>query len=163
MSWVRDNFFGGAEKEAGQEQINANNRAAEIIRQQTEQASGDASRLFGQQEQNTRSGIQAGLDLYGQTIPAQFEQSRSGNLAAQQMLSGALPQMNQAILGGAIDYSQFQPQALPQVDTSMFNVQMPDYTFMDGKSTTDPIEAPQTPQSPLSGNQNPFAYPQPVQ
>ena len=132
-------------------QLQASREANELTERMAEQARTDVNRLFGQQEANTRAGIQAGLDLYGQTIPAQFEQSRAGNLAAQQMLSGALPQMNQAILGGAIDYSQFQPSQTPQVDTSMFNVQMPEYTPIAGQP--QPEQQQPQPQSFLGGNQ----------
>ena len=133
---------------ATEAQLQASRDAQQYTKEAATQARGDVNRLFGQQEQNTRAGIQAGLDLYGQTIPSQFEQARQGNLNAQQQLSQGVQQQNNAILGGAIDYSQFQPQQTQAADTSMFNVQMPNYTFTDGTDTftpqPDPTQEPQT-------------------
>jgi len=144
MSWVKDKFFGGAEKTAGRMQVKNLKEAQNIVTEQAGIARDDVNRLFGQQEQNSRAGLQAGLDLYGKTIPAQFEQAQAGNMNAQNMLSGALPQMNNAILGNAIDYSQFQPQSTPEVDMNMFNVDMPNYTNIDGTDnfTPEPIQEP---------------------
>lgn len=122
------------------------------------QAREDANRLFGQQETNTRAGVQAGLDLMGQTIPAQFQQINAGNNQAQQQLSGALPQINNAILGNAIDYSQFQPRQTPNVDMNMFNVSLPDYTFTDGSLSNPPPEPELSAQGEAAPVTNPSGF-----
>ena len=154
MSWVKDNFFGGAEKEAAKRETAHLEQAQDIVREQSDIARTDVNRLFGQQEQNARAGIQTGLDLYGQTIPAQFDQQRQGNLQAQQMLSGGLQQQNNAILGGNIDYSQFQPRQTTPVDMNMFNVQTPNYIFADGTDNFTPEPSPT--QIPTTGYPNQF-------
>lgn len=113
----------------------------------------DANRLFGQQEHNARAGMESAKQLFDNTLPAQFEQQQAGNMAAQNMLAGSLPQQNNAILGSApVDYNQYQPQQMPGVDMSMFNVDLPDYRFLDG-TTTNVADQPVM-NSPTMSNQD---------
>ena len=123
-------------------QLTLGRESNDLTEKMAEQARTDVNRLFGQSEGNKRAGIQAGLDLYGKTIPAQFDQMRQGNLNAQSMLSGSLQQQNNAILGGApVDYSQYQPQQNTPVDMNMFNVPTPNYTNVDGSDNFTPAPA----------------------
>lgn len=70
--------------------------------------------------QQANLGFQGGLDVFGQSAPAQMDVFQQGNLGAQQALLAGLPQMQNAILGGNVDLSGLQP----------FQVQQPDLSFL---------------------------------
>ncbi len=146
MSFIKDTFFGGAEKEAGQEQINALNRAQDIIVQQTERARGEAIPLFGAAQQNLGQGFQSALDVFGQTVPQQLQAFQGGNVGAQQALLAGLPQQQAAILGGQLNPNALQAQTLGLPDFSTFQQQLPQFT-----TPNQALGLNQPNQSPLMG------------
>lgn len=121
MSWVSDNFFGGAAKDAAKQQTKAIEEASDITQQATNQARSDIMTMFPMAQQNILAGNTGALDLFSQAMPQQMQAAQQGNLNAQQMLLAGLPQMQNALLGNQIDYSglQAQQQALPTMSFSM--------------------------------------------
>lgn len=117
-----------ASQQATDAQVQAQREAIEAQRQATQEAREFAIPLFEAQQANRLLGMQAGLDLFGQTIPQQMQAFQGGNLAAQQTLSAGLNPQIQAILGGQIDLSGLQPQQVSLPDPNMFNVQLPEFT-----------------------------------
>ena len=104
--------------------------------------------LFSDAQQNALRGFEAALGLQGQIAPEQISALQQGNQAAQQTLLAGLPQFQNALLGNNIDLSGLQQQA-PQIDTSLFNQQLPQFT-----SINQSLQGPQ-PQQPTTGP-NPF-------
>lgn len=124
MSWVKDTFFGGAEKDAAEQQMKAYEQGQDIIQENIQQARSDIMNLFPAAEQNLLAGAGAALDVFNQITPAQAQMFQQGNVGAQNVLAGALPQMQNAILGGQVDYSFMQPQ---QFNIPTFNYAMPEF------------------------------------
>ena len=108
-------------------QIQANKETLALIERNTQQATRDNTRLFGAAQDNLLAGAQAGLDVFGSTIPQQFGAFQQGNVGAQPPLIRGLPQVNNAILGLPTDLSSFQPQRI-NVDTSFAQQQLPQFT-----------------------------------
>lgn len=131
MSFIKDTFFGGAEKKAGQTEARNLQEAQQIIQQQTEQARGEALPLFNAAQQNLAQGFQGGLDVLGQTIPQQFQAFQGGNVAAQNALLAGLPQQQAAILGQQLDPNALQAQQLALPSFSTFRQQLPDFTTIN--------------------------------
>lgn len=109
MSFIKDTFFGGAEKNAAQSQEQAFRDAQQITRESAEQARGDLFSLFPSAQQAGQQGFQGALDAFSQSIPQQQQALMQGNVGAQQAILAGLPQMQNALLGGNVDYSQLQP------------------------------------------------------
>lgn len=126
MSFIKDTFFGGAEQEAGRVQQRSLEEAQRIIREQTEQARGEAIPLFGAAQEAARGGFQGALDIFGQTVPQQLQAFQGGNVGAQQALLAGLPQQQAAILGGQVNLGALQPQTLQLPDFSTFQQQLPE-------------------------------------
>ena len=96
----------------------------------------DLLKLFPAAQESRRSGIQAGLDVFNQTIPQQVGAFEQGNLQAQRTVAGALPSRIAALKGTPMNLNmqpsqpmgmrgiQF-PQQLPQA-TQIPNMQQPD-------------------------------------
>lgn len=93
-----------------------------FIERNTKQARGDIFKLFDSAQDSRQQGLQAGFDLFRQSVPVQLNTFRQGNMAAQAQLARGLPQMNNAILGAPIDYSQFQPTMI----TGLSGLTMPE-------------------------------------
>lgn len=85
-------------------------KSREFIRKNINRARGDLFKLFPEIQDTQREGLQAGMDLYQQSIPTQLQTFRRGNVKAQEQLQGGLQQRQNAILGNPIDMSQIQPQ-----------------------------------------------------
>jgi len=109
MTYIKDTFFGGAEKDAAKSQEKAFRDAQQITREATEQARGDLFSLYPSAQQAGQQGFQGALDVFSQSIPQQQQALTQGNVGAQQAILSGLPQMQNALLGGNVDYSQFQP------------------------------------------------------
>lgn len=122
-----------------------------FIQENIDKARGDLFKLFPSAQQDRRQGIEAGLDLYQQSIPAQQQAFQQGNMQAQNVISQGLPQANNAILGGPVGYSAFQPQ---QINAGL---QIPQQA-----PQTEPIEdvvGPQAQQNQGSGGApSPFQF-----
>ena len=84
-----------------------------FIEESVAQARTDLFKLFPQAQETRRIGTQTGLDIFSESIPAQIDLFRSGNVAAQNQLIQGLPQFQNAILGvpGA-GITGFQPTSI---------------------------------------------------
>lgn len=135
MGWVKDNFFGGAAKEASKQQTAALEEAQALTQEGVAQARSDINQLFPMAQQNILSGATGAMDVFNQTAPQQMQLAQQGNVNAQQALLAGLPQMQNALLGNSIDYSgmQAQQQALPQ-----FNYSMPQFQMQEQQAQEQP-------------------------
>lgn len=112
MGWVKDTFFGGAEKDAAKQQIAAGDRAMATQKEYYNQARNDIMQLFPQAYQGLQTSYQQAIDQIG-----------AGKASAADILKQAFNQSNQiqqsgsnaaisALLGRP---QQMQlPQAMPQ-------------------------------------------------
>ena len=131
MSFIKDVFFGGAEKKAAKAQTQALGEGQEFIRQGIEEARGAAIPLFGAAQQNLLGGFQGALDIFGQTVPQQLQAFQGGNVGAQRALLAGLPQQQAAILGGALDPNALQVQTLQLPGFETFRQQLPEFTSIN--------------------------------
>ena len=123
MGWVKDNFFGGAAKDAAAAQVNATDKASGIQQQFYNQARNDLLSLFPSAYQQLGQGYQQAADVIGQgrTSSANVLQQAFGN-ANQTIQQGSQAQID-ALLGRS---SQPQPQPMPQQPSQMqFAQQVP--------------------------------------
>lgn len=90
MGWVKDTFFGGAEKEASKQQIAAGDRAMATQKEYYEQARNDIMKLFPQAYQGIQSSFQQGID-----------QISAGKASANDILRQAFNQSNQIQQSGS--------------------------------------------------------------
>lgn len=165
MSWVKDNVFGGAAKDAAKQQVSALEDAQDITKQAVAQARGDVMDLFPQAQQSNLAGYQAALDAFNQSAPQQMQMAQQGNQNAQATLLAGLPQMNNALLGAPVDYSALQPQSV-SYDASVLNQQLPSQLL----NVLNPPQEAQTTQPThnefdavmggqnFTGAQNPISY-----
>lgn len=114
MSFIKNKFFGGAEKRAAKKQVEATQEAQRLRQAGTERARADIQPLFGQARQDIATGFQGARDIFAETLPQQAQLFQGGNLAAQETLLAGLPQQQAAILGNApIDLSGLQASSVP--------------------------------------------------
>jgi hypothetical protein len=130
MSKIVKTLFGGTDTSAQKAQIAANESTQRFIESQGAQARSDAAGLFDASNINRNLGLQAGLDVLGQTIPQQFSTFQQGNVGAQQTLLAGLPQIQNAILGLPTDLSGLQPQSI-DFNTDFAQQQIPDFVQPD--------------------------------
>jgi hypothetical protein len=111
----------------------------DFIEKTIKQARGDLFKLFPSAQESLQTGIQAGLDVFNQAIPAQLQAFQGGNVGAQNQLIQGLSQQQNAILGQPID---FNPQAL---ELGLPNIQgnVPDFGSISdlGLQAQGPLEA----------------------
>jgi len=69
----------------------------------------DLLKLFPAAQESRRAGIQAGLDIFNQTIPQQVGAFEQGNLQAQRTVAGALPNRIAALKGTPMNLNSMQP------------------------------------------------------
>lgn len=112
MSAIKDTFFGGAAKKAGEQTQRGLERGQELIAQQSSIAREEGINLFGGAQTALGQGFQGALDVFGQSIPAQAALFQGGNVAAQQQLTQGLPQIQAALLGQPVDFGALQPQTI---------------------------------------------------
>jgi hypothetical protein len=124
MSFM-DTLFGGTDDSAQKSQELANQLDRELFNKNANQARWDSINLFGAGDDNRRAGTQGAMDIFSETIPAQMEQFRGGNVAAQQTLLAGLPQIQNALMGLPVDLSGLQAQSLP-FDASFANQALPE-------------------------------------
>lgn len=111
-------------KSAVRAQEQAGDKASSQLKDATNQARGDLSKLFPAAQQNSQQGYQGALDVFKQALPQQANTFQSGNVAAQNQLLAGLPQFQNAILGAPVDYSQFQATQLQQPSFDFANQQL---------------------------------------
>lgn len=119
-------IFGGSDDSAQKAQIGSNREARADILRLGDRARGDVFGLADLATGNRNQGIQASLDMFGQSIPAQLSSFLGGNTGAQDAILAGVPQVQNAILGLPTDMSGLQTQQLP-VDMSMFQQQPPEF------------------------------------
>lgn len=144
MGFIKDTFFGGAEKKAAQAQQESLEKGLEFTKQAAAQARSDVQSLFPAARDDIRQSFQGALDVFGRAAPARATAFRTGNLGAQRSLLSGLDQQMNAILGRPIDTSQLRPQVVP-INTGFLNQQLP----IAEEPAIQPIEQPQV--NPLSG------------
>lgn len=95
-------------------------RSLEFIQKSMEKARGDLFKLFPAAQESRQESMRFGLDLLGQTIPAQLDLYRQGNMNAQQQIADGYQPRITALTGG------LQVPYNPQVrGTQMPNINMP--------------------------------------
>lgn len=114
-----------AQNKASKAQGKATDRSIAATQQGTAEARADINRIFPQAQETANVGFQGALDVFGQSVPAQFDVFQQGNVAAQQALISGLPQIQNAILGGNIDFSALQPFQAQNLPTGIFQQQTP--------------------------------------
>lgn len=129
-----------AAKDAVRSQEKQRDESQAFIEKMGKQGRQDLFRLFSEGQQSREKGLQAGLELYKQTIPLQLNQFQMGNINAQRQIAGGLPGIESAFLGTG------QPMQT--------NVWQPDLSKLD-------FRAPQTPQFAPITSASPTAQPQP--
>lgn len=118
--------FGGEDDSAQKAQIQQNAAATALIAKKGEEASLIANQLFPASDINRNMGLQAALDVLGQSAPQQFSTFQQGNMGAQQALLSGQQQQQNAILGLPASLSGMQPQAV-QFDPSFLQQQLPEF------------------------------------
>lgn len=116
MGWVKDNFFGGAAKDAAALQTQATEKASGIQQQYYNQARNDLLSLFPSAYQQLGQGYQQAADVIsqGRASSANVLQQAFGN-ANQTIQQGSQAQID-ALLGRS---SQPMPQPMPQPPQQM--------------------------------------------
>lgn len=109
---VFDLVFGGTDVSAQEAQQRANELARQSITSGTERAEATARQLFPAGQQARTQGLQAALDVLGQSIPGQVGALQQGFGGAQGTILAGLPQIQAAILGQPIDLSTIQPTTI---------------------------------------------------
>ena len=84
MGWVKDTFFGGAEKDAAKQQIAAGDRAMATQKEYYNQARNDIVSLFPQAYQGLQTSYQQAIDQIG-----------AGKASASDIFRQAINQSNQ--------------------------------------------------------------------
>jgi hypothetical protein len=118
--------FGGEDDSAQKAQIKQNAAATALIAEKGEEAAEIANQLFPASDVNRNLGLQAALDVIGQSAPQQFSAFQQGNVGAQQALLSGQQQVQNAILGLPASLSGMQPQAV-QFDPGFLQQQLPDF------------------------------------
>lgn len=138
MSFVKDTFFGGAEKDAAKQQTRALGESQEFIREAVTEARGDIMPLFGGAQQNLLSGFGGALDVLNQISPQQIQALQAGNVGAQQTLLSGQQQAQNAILGGNVNLQgALQPQT---INVDPIQAQLPD--FISAQDALNPPPPP---------------------
>lgn len=127
--------------------------ALDAASQATEQARSDAIPLFQDAQQNALQGFEAALGLQGQVSPAQINAFQQGNQNAQNTLLAGMPQFQNAILGNQVDLSGLQQSPI-NIDQSIFNQQVPDFTSIQESLNPQQPTTPQPQQTPFAGIPN---------
>ncbi len=123
----------------------AQSRATDKAIASTQEAAGqgrqDVTENMALAQQQANLGFQGGLNVFGQSAPAQMDVFQQGNLGAQQQLLAGLPQIQNAILGGNVDLSGLQPFQVQQPDLSFLQQTLPQFLpqNMDSPSPVAPI------------------------
>jgi len=142
-----------ASKKAAKAQEKGQESAETFQREAAIQARKDAIPLFNAAQQNTQQGFQGALDVFGQTIPQQFQAFQGGNVGAQNALLAGLGQQQAAILGQQLNPNALQAQTLQLPDASTFQQQLPEFTSINqALGIAEPVVGPvQVPDQGIGG------------
>lgn len=147
MGGLVKSIFGGTDRSAQREQINANAQNTQLFQQLAGQASDQAKSLYGAADTNRNMSLQQVLSLLGGTIPQQLSAQQQGNMGAQQQLIGGLPMIQDAIMGRPVNMGALQPTRI-SYNTDFAQQQLPQFTTSAQTLAKPP--APTTPQPDLS-------------
>ena len=125
MSKLVTALFGGESTAGIEAQEDANALLKQFMERQQETARTDIRNAMPSQFAAMTAGQQAGLDVYGQTMPQQANAFVGGNVAAQQALLSGMPMYEQAIRGTNVNYGGLQPYE-GSYDMSFAQQQLPD-------------------------------------
>ena len=130
-----------ASNKASGAQDRASQRASDTTTSMAAQGRADVTDNMALARQQANQGFQGGLNVFGQSAPAQMDVFQQGNLGAQQQLLAGLPQIQNAILGGNVDLSGLQPFQVQQPDLSFLQQTLPQFLpqNMDSPSPVAPI------------------------
>lgn len=124
-------LFGGTDDSAQREQQRSNLRSEELTERLAQQARDDVLSLFGPAQEAGQAGFGAALDVFRESIPAQFGAFQTGNRNARSVQSAGLEQIQNAILGKPVDFSSLSAGRQP-IDASGFTIpQLPQFQFSD--------------------------------
>ena len=127
MSFVKDTFFGGAEKKAARAQQQNLEQSQQFVRQAAREAEGKATDLFERSTETIGRGLEGAQNILQELTPAQQDLVTQSNMAAQNTLLAGLPQIKNAILGGApVDLSGLQAQQF-STPTDFLNQPLPNF------------------------------------
>lgn len=125
-----------ASNKASSAQDRASQRASDTTTSMAAQGRADVTDNMALARQQANQGFQGGLNVFGQSAPAQMDVFQQGNLGAQQQLLAGLPQIQNAILGGNVDLSGLQPFQVQQPDLSFLQQTLPQFLPQDMDSPT---------------------------
>jgi len=128
-----------AQNTASKAQPKSTDKAIASTQEAASQGRQDVTDNMALARQQANLGFQGGLDVFGQSAPAQMDVFQQGNLGAQQQLLAGLPQIQNAILGGNVDLSGLQP----------FQVQQPGLSFLQQTLPVMPQSTPADAQAQL--------------
>lgn len=105
MSFVKDTFFGGAEKKASKAQTEALGRAQDYVEESAAEAKADVNRLFPEAQQAIDAGFGEALDVFTSGVSPRLNTFKRGNMNAQETIAAGMPQIQNALLGRPVDMS----------------------------------------------------------
>lgn len=117
-------------KQADKNMRSAERQRAEsqkFIEESVNKARGDLFKLFPAAQESRNQGLQAGIDLYKQSIPQQLGAFTQGNMAAQNALIQGLPAMQAAIMGQPMNYNPQAQQVAPNAGNFLQGIQAPPF------------------------------------
>lgn len=124
MSWVKDNFLGGASKDAARRNEKQINIGKGELEGAFSSAKAGLEKAFPEARETQQQAYADVINLLQGTMPQVLGMGQQGNVNAQNTLLAGLPQYQNAILGQPVDYSGFQPT---QLDV--------DYGFLENAQT----------------------------
>ena len=125
MSKLVTALFGGESDKGIKAQEKSNAELLRFMERQQSTARTDIRNAMPSQFAAQTAGQQAGLDVYGQTMPQQANAFVGGNVAAQNSLLSGMPMYEQAIRGTGVNYGGLQPYE-GSYDMSFAQQQLPD-------------------------------------
>ena len=125
MSKLVTALFGGESDKGIKAQSKSNAELLKFMERQQTTARTDIKNAMPAQFAALTAGQQAGLDVYGQTMPQQANAFVGGNVAAQNSLLSGMPMYEQAIRGSNVNYGGLQPFE-GSYDMSFAQQQLPD-------------------------------------
>jgi hypothetical protein len=137
LSGLTKTLFGGTDKSSQKATLKQNEDTQQYIRQVTDQARGDVSRIIPRAAEAGQKGYNAALDLSQASAPMQIDALRGGNQAAQQALLAGLGGFNAGIMGQPMPQLNIQQANLPDYASLFAGIQRPQYN-----TPTDVVNPP---------------------
>jgi hypothetical protein len=142
MSKLVKTLFGGESDEGIERQEKSNQLLRDFLARQEAMGRADIRKAMPSQYAAMTAGQQAGLDVYGQSMPQQANAFVGGNVAAQGTLLSGMPMYEQAIRGSDVNYAALQPYQ-GSYDMAFTQQQLPDAVanpaYLAEATTIDPV------------------------